>query len=128
MEFRQKQENILHRVGTESYSVEIFEPGFEMMNFTPLTPFEKWAAVKVSEADNLPEGFEVLTIPEGNYARFIYKGLHAHYPAFAQYIFGEWLPDSGYQLDDRPHFEVMGENYFGPMNPDSEEEIWIPIK
>ncbi len=42
-------------------------------------------------------------------------------------IFETWLPASGYVLDNRPHFAVMGEKYRNE-DPDSEEEIWIPIK
>ena len=40
-------------------------------------------------------------------------------------INGTWIAKSDYNLDDRPHFEVLGEKY---INADSEEEIWIPIK
>jgi AraC family transcriptional regulator len=32
-----------------------------------------------------------------------------------------------YFLDDRPHFEILGDKYKNG-DPDSEEEIWIPIK
>jgi AraC family transcriptional regulator len=39
----------------------------------------------------------------------------------------EWLPNSAYALDDRPHFEALGEQYKN-NDPNSEEEIWIPIK
>jgi AraC family transcriptional regulator len=45
----------------------------------------------------------------------------------AKYIYTEWLPNSGFQLDNKPHFEVLGDNYLGHENPESEEEIWIPI-
>ncbi|WP_339791455.1 GyrI-like domain-containing protein [uncultured Imperialibacter sp.] len=44
-----------------------------------------------------------------------------------EYIFGTWLPASAYDLDDRPHFEVLGDNYKN-NDPTSEEEIWIPIR
>ena len=44
-----------------------------------------------------------------------------------QYIFSEWIPQSDYSVDDRPHFEVLGAKYKN-NDPDSEEEIWIPIK
>jgi AraC family transcriptional regulator len=37
------------------------------------------------------------------------------------------LPNSAYALDDRAHFEVLGEKYKN-NDPSSEEEIWIPIK
>ena len=46
------------------------------------------------------------TIPGGKFAKFIHKG---SYDLFAQsyaWIFNEWLPESGYQLSDRPAFEV----------------------
>ncbi|MDP5096829.1 MAG: GyrI-like domain-containing protein [Flavobacterium sp.] len=37
------------------------------------------------------------------------------------------MPNSEYQLDNRPHFEILGAKYKNNA-PDSEEEIWIPIK
>ncbi|MCB0855813.1 MAG: GyrI-like domain-containing protein, partial [Bacteroidetes bacterium] len=44
-----------------------------------------------------------------------------------QYIFFECLPKSDYLLDNRPHFEVLGEK--AKLNdPNSEEEIWVPIR
>jgi AraC family transcriptional regulator len=126
--FGPKQREIQKRVNPEEkWSVEIYEPGFKMMNFTPQSRFEKWAAVEVTDSEDIPEGMDSLVIPEGKYAVFTYKGLHKDFPDFARYIFGEWLPSSGYQLDDRPHFEIMDKRYHGPMDPESEEEIWIPI-
>jgi AraC family transcriptional regulator len=58
----------------------------------------------------------------------MHKGLWSEFPKTSQYIFGTWLPASPYEADTREHFEVMGEKYFGPDNPDSEEEIWVPVK
>jgi AraC family transcriptional regulator len=46
--------------------------------------------------------------------------------AIFQYIYSTWLPASGYALDNRPHFELLGEKY-KQGSPHSEEEIWIPI-
>jgi AraC family transcriptional regulator len=60
------------------------------------------------------------------YAVFDYKGLNTDSSIFI-YIFTEWLPGSIYVLDERPHFEVLGEKYKN-NDPDSEEEICIPIK
>jgi AraC family transcriptional regulator len=68
------------------------------------------------------EDFE---LPGGRYAVFSYRGSSAD-PAPFTHIYSEWLPQSGYALDDRPHFEVLGPK-FKPNHPDSEEEIWIPI-
>jgi len=69
---------------------------------------------------------ETLVLPGGLYAVFEYKGLSTDNSIF-QYILGTWLLNSDYDLDDRPHFEVLGDKYKN-NDPTSEEEIWIPIK
>ena len=99
-----------------------------MMDFRPNTIFEKWAAIEVSQFDQIPDSMEKFILPEGNYAVFVHKGPVSTFDETAAYIYGSWLPKSNYQLDERPHFEIMGEKYFGPMDPNSEEEVWIPIK
>ena len=66
------------------------------------------------------------TLNPGSYAVFDYKGLNTDTQIFI-YIFKEWLPNSDYELDERPHFEILGNKYKNG-NPESEEEIWIPIK
>jgi AraC family transcriptional regulator len=38
-----------------------------------------------------------------------------------------WLPSSDYVLDNRPHFEILGEKY-KINDPESEEKIWIPVR
>jgi len=38
------------------------------------------------------------------------------------YIFSDWLPKSDYELDEKPHFEILGEKYKND-DPNSEEEI-----
>ena len=107
------------------YSVQVFPVDY-YQNFSPATNFVKWAAMEVNEAsENFPEGMEMLVVPPGKYVVFEYKGL-SNNPEVFQYIFGDWLPKSGFQLDNRPHFEVLGEKYKN-NDPDSEEEIWIPI-
>ncbi|QJD77867.1 GyrI-like domain-containing protein [Spirosoma rhododendri] len=95
-------------------------------DFNPSNRFDKWAAVEVVNFDTVPTGMEPFTLTGGLYAVFDYKGLSTDNTIF-QYIIGEWLPDSDYTLDNRPHFEVLGSKYKN-NNPDSEEEIWIPVK
>ena len=58
---------------------------------------------------------------------FLHRGPASEGMKTYQYIFQTWLPVSGYRLDDRPHFAVMGEKY-KKEDPDSEEEIWVPVK
>jgi AraC family transcriptional regulator len=95
-------------------------------HFKPTNEFEKWATVEVTDFSNVPDDMETFTLTDGLYAVFDYKGLITDNSIF-RYIFGTWLPGSEYILDDRPHFEVLGEKYKN-NDPASEEEIWIPIQ
>ncbi|TWR29788.1 GyrI-like domain-containing protein [Mucilaginibacter pallidiroseus] len=95
--------------------------------FTPDTTFEKWAAVEVNSFDNVPEGIHTFTLPGGQYAVFKYKGRARDFAPAFNYIFFTWLPQSAYELDSRPHFEVLGHLYKND-DPASEEDIWIPVK
>jgi AraC family transcriptional regulator len=107
-------------IGVAVYSSDYFSA------FNPAKEFVRWATIEVSDFSAVPEGMETFTIPAGTYAVFDYKGLSTDTSIY-QYIHGVWLPNSEYQLDDRPHFEVMGEKYRN-NDPESEEEIWVPVK
>ena len=96
-------------------------------NFELTNEFEKWACVEVADFEKIPTGMEGFVLNGGLYAIFHYRGSSAEIAAFYRSIFEEWLPNSNYTLDQRPHVEVMGEKYKN-NEPDSEEEIWIPIK
>jgi AraC family transcriptional regulator len=88
-------------------------------------PFDIWACVEVSSLDSIPEGMTSFTIPKGAYAVFLHKGLDAS--KTYQQIISEWLPNSGYEFDDRPHFQVMGTKYKNG-SADSEEDFYVPIR
>jgi len=123
--FMPYQHKIRHRRNQDLISMQVYDPGY-FSDFNPLHQFEKWAAVEVTNVEALPEGLETFLLKAGLYAVFDYKGSSADSSIF-QYIFGSWLPDSGYVLDERPHFEILGAHYKN-NDPNSEEEIWIPIK
>ena len=91
----------------------------------PNAEFQIWACAEVSEFNDIPKNMESYTIPKGAYAVFLQKGMDAS--KTYQRIMTEWLPTSGYQIDDRPHFQVMGEKYKNG-SPDSEEDFYVPIK
>lgn len=124
--FMPRKKEIINTVSTDLYSVQQFPNGF-WNDFNPNTEFEKWAAVEVSNLDTIPAEMDSLIIPGGWYAVFDYKGDASDAPAFFESIFKTWFPDSAYVVDDRPHFEILGEKY-KKEDPNSEEEIWIPIR
>lgn len=113
-------------VNANLFSVQLYPQGF-FDRFDPNAQFEKWAAVQAASETEIPEGMEALTIPQGLYAVFHYKGNPDNGADVFRYILTEWLPQSGYRLDARPHFEILGERYKNNSD-DSEEDIYIPIK
>lgn len=113
-------------VNTSLYSLQIYPTDY-FQPFNPANTFVKWAAVEVSNFENVPAEMETLIVPSGEYVVFHYKGDSRNGAEVFRYIFSEWLPQSGYVLDHRPHFELLGEKYKNE-SADSEEEIWIPVK
>lgn len=122
--FMPKRFEIKDTVSSDIFCLKTY-PADYFKNFSPMNTFEKWALMEVSEQNNIPEGMEKFEVPEGLYAVFHYKGPNTDFSIF-EYIFREWIPNSEYILDDRPHFDIMGAKYKN-NDPESEEEIWIPI-
>lgn len=125
--FMQRRKEIKNNLTTDLFSMQVYPQSFDF-NFSNLkAEFEKWAAIEVADFETVPAEMETYVLTGGLYAVFDYKGLNTDTKIF-KYIFGTWLPNStNYLLDDRPHFELLGAKYKN-NDPNSEEEIWIPIK
>ena len=118
--------NIPHRLNKEIISAQVYQSDY-FKAFDPSKKFTKWAAVEVNDTtSNNNDEYRILNIPGGLYAVFHYKGLSNDTSIF-QNIFGTYLPASEYELDQRPHFEILGDKYKN-MDPESEEDIYIPIR
>ncbi len=124
--FMPKRKEINGNLNNDLISMVIYQAN-HFTNFKPTNEFERWATVEVVDFDHVPKGMETFLLPAGLYAVFIHKGDTKEFANTFRYILEVWLPGSEYLLDDRPHFEVLGEKYKN-NDTDSEEEIWIPIK
>ncbi|MES2141151.1 MAG: GyrI-like domain-containing protein [Bacteroidota bacterium] len=123
--FMPRRKEINNPQATEIFSLQVYEPSY-FDSFDPYKVFEKFALVEVTDFEVIPHKMKKFTLPGGLYAVFDYKGLSTDTKIF-EYIFSTWLPGSTYSLDNRPHFEILGEKYAN-NDPNSEEAIWIPIK
>lgn len=123
--FMHRRNEIKNNLTNDLISLQVYNQTY-FSNFNPKNKFEKWAAVEVVDFDTIPDDMEQFILPGGLYAVFDYKGSSLDNRIF-QYIFGTWLPNSDFILDNRPHFEILGDKYKN-ADPDSEEEIWVPIK
>ena len=107
------------------YHVDVYPDLEYFESFNPVRTFDRWACLKPSSSSN--QAYDLLEIPAGKYAKFRYKG-HPKKAGLAYgYLFNEWLPNSGYELADRPHLALMGSKYINDSD-ESEEELWIPLR
>jgi AraC family transcriptional regulator len=123
--FGPRRVEIKNNVNTEIVSLAVY-PSDYFVSFSPSRNFQRWALVEVTDFNFIPDQMESFDLPSGLYAVFHYQGLNTDSSIF-QYIYNVWLPQSEYRLDDRPHFEILGEKYKN-NDPLSEEDIWIPIR
>jgi len=121
--FMPRRKEITNNYTNDLFSMQIYSHSY-FAEFKPTTEFEKWATIEVTDFNAVPEGMETIVLEGGLYAVFDHKGQDT---SIFEYIYGNWVPNSNYIIDDRPHFELLGEKYKNG-DPNSEEEIWIPIR
>ncbi|PZU91702.1 MAG: hypothetical protein DI529_00635 [Chryseobacterium sp.] len=117
-----RRNEISNRVSNQLFSLQIYPE-----NFTPNQSFIKYALAEVSDFNNIPNDFESFELERGKYLVFNYKGKAENGPEIFRYLFQNFIPENQFEVDDRPHFEIFGDNY-NPNDNSAEEEIWIPIK
>lgn len=124
--FRPLATQVSGRIGGDFFSVQVYDGVEYFTAFRPDRDFTRWAAVEITEGSALPAGLEILELPAGQYAVFDYRGTPAEFAAYAEQIYGRLLPQAGFRLDNRPHFEILGPAY-RPNDSNAEETIWIPV-
>jgi AraC family transcriptional regulator len=116
------------RISSDCVSMKVYAPGEGPGRaLTAATEFDKWAAVEVRESSSVPPGMQSYRLAGGRYAVFRHSGPASRFEQTLTYIFGEWLPESRYRLDDREHFEVLPETWH-PDGPQAYEDIFVPIR
>lgn len=118
--------SISNRVGEDLFSIQQYDTLPDFSRFDSDYIFTKYAAVPVLNFESIPDDMESFTLESGTYAVFLHKGTPQNFMKTYNLIFREWLPQSGYKIDHRPHFEILGGKYKN-NHPDSEEEVWIPV-
>ena len=118
--FMPRKKEIKNCLNAELIAIQVYDD-FNAME----KPFEIWACAEALNFEIIPEGMTSITITKSDYAVFVHKGMDA--AVTYQKIMIEWLPTSGYEIDNRPHFQVMGSKYING-SPDSEEDFYVPVK
>lgn len=94
-------------------------------NFVPEPmSFDYLVGVPTSDLAAVPEEFEVVEVPGGEYARF--ETSLSQFEADHEAVLSEWLPDSDYEPRDGPELERYGPE-FDPEETDAAYEFFIPV-
>ncbi|MDX1563525.1 MAG: GyrI-like domain-containing protein, partial [Gammaproteobacteria bacterium] len=121
-----RRNEIRNRTTNDYVSMRVYEPMPVAQMFAPDTEFEKWAAIEVADHGSVPDGMQTYTLEGGRYAVFLHEGPASRFPETMRYIFGEWLPQSGFTLDAREQFERLPEGY-SPADENAYEHVYIPV-
>jgi AraC family transcriptional regulator len=125
-QFMPLRKTIKNNVDLNLYSLQVYDSLLTIGEVSGKDSFTKWALAEVLDLENPPNKMESFILNGGLYAVFLHKGLPQDFVKTQQYIFREWLPNSEYEIDHRPHFEILGASYKN-NDPSSEEEFWLPI-
>jgi len=86
------------------------------------------AGVIVGDGFEMPENLEDVQAPGGRMAVMHYKGPYAGLKAAYDYLFGEWLPNSGNEPRDAPSFEVYLNDPMDTAPDDLLTDICVPLQ
>ncbi len=125
-EFSKRSTEIQHTVSKSPFGIEDYSRDFDM-NKGGFPKFYYIASLEVTKLEDIPVGMTGREVAAANYSVFNFKGPIGGLPDFFKYIYGEWLPSSGYSMD--PKLSLDFEHYPKPvMDMDAAEvEIWVPI-
>lgn len=90
--------------------------------------YSEIVGLEVTSFDHVPTGMITKVIPAGKYAIFTHRGSIDSLKETYEYIWGTWIPLQKVEIDMRDDFEVYDERFKGPDNPQTQIEIFIPIK
>ncbi|MCO6409161.1 AraC family transcriptional regulator [Hoeflea alexandrii] len=80
-----------------------------------------------SEGLEIPKGTEELLRPAGRYAKLRYKGPYANMRGAYHWLYGVWLPGSGFEISERPGFEAYLNSPVDTKPEDLRSDIFLPI-
>ena len=105
-----------------------FELHVEPVEYAETKCFYVMVGVEISDLAGLPLELSVKVLPAGTYAVFTLRGpeITSNWP---DAIYKGWLPGSGYEEAHKFTVERYdGERFKGVQDPESELDIWVPVK
>ncbi len=98
-----------------------------MYNFDDEGNFDYLCGVEVADFSRVPPGWTTLRLPAAKYVVFAHSEHISTIRRTWATIWDSWLPSSGHDVADAPHFELYDEN-FNSQTGMGGVEIWIPLR
>ncbi len=97
-------------------------------NAVPAEELRSHAGIVVGEEAHVPEGLETVEVEGGKVAVMHYTGPYAGLKAAYDYLFGEWLPQSGEEPREAPAMEIYLNNPMDTAPDDLKTDVCLPLK
>lgn len=110
------------------YGVVKYREELSLNLFNEETEYSYLAGCEVDNECSVPDGLTDYIVPEQKYAVFTHKGTVYDMWFTFNYMYQTWLINSKYEIDYGDSFECYDQRFLGKDNPDSEIDIYIPIK
>lgn len=115
--------------GLTSPEMKVLGISFDDPGITPKDKCRYYACVAVDERAEPDGEVGVMDIRPGKYAVGHFAGVEDVFRRAYAFMYGEWLPPSGWQPDDAPAFEVyLGEPGGSPGKNEFEFDLYVPVK
>lgn len=113
---------------TKVYGIPLDDP-----DITPINKCRYFAALTVDKTIKLDSPVELMVLQKGKYAVFNYVGKLLGISSFYKFLYGTWLPESGYLPDDHPSLEEYPIKNSIAIDPVDKEKIFnfsmlLPIR
>ncbi|MGB7318507.1 MAG: GyrI-like domain-containing protein, partial [Planktotalea sp.] len=86
------------------------------------------AGVEVGPDFKMPEGLEEVTIKSGETAVLVFKGAYMGLQQAYDWLYGQWLPNSGRVPADAPSYEAYLNSPMDTAPDDLLTEICVPLQ
>ncbi len=96
---------------------------------TPLDACYYIAAIRVDEDRELADTtLPSFTIPKGIYAKFEVEGKYGDILKLIQWVYQEWLPQSGYEATTLPSYTIFEKNHFLSSDERFDVAYYLPVR
>lgn len=115
--------------GVLSPDVRVLGISLDSPEITPKDKCRYYACVAVDDRAEPAGEVGVMGVRQGKYAVGRFRGSGTVFRDAYAFLYGEWLPSSGWQPDDAPAFEsYVGEPGGTPARPVFVFDLYVPIK